>query len=77
MEGQEPYTPQAGDAIFFSKDGEAWHGEDFENHVGVVTKVENGKVYTLEGNADDHVDAREYDINDPRITGYIDVRAQS
>ncbi|MDO5295224.1 MAG: CHAP domain-containing protein [bacterium] len=76
-EGQEPYTPQAGDAIFIDWDGEAWDGGTEEDHVGVVVKVEDGVVYTLEGNADDHVMAREYPIDDPRITGYIDVRAQS
>ena len=76
-EGQEPYTPKAGDAIFIDWDGEAWDGGTEEDHVGVVVKVEDGVVYTLEGNADDHVQAREYPIDDPRITGYIDVRAQS
>lgn len=38
-------NPQSGDQIFFSKDG----GKSFY-HTGLVEKVENGRVYTIEGN---------------------------
>ena len=37
-------NPQSGDQIFFSKDG----GKSFY-HTGLVEKVENGRVYTIEG----------------------------
>lgn len=38
-------APQAGDQIFFTKDG---GGTSY--HTGVVEKVANGRVYTIEGN---------------------------
>lgn len=56
-------TPQPGDAIFFG-------GRGNEHHVGIVEKVENGKVYTVEGNSSDKVSERVYNLNDPGIGGY-------
>lgn len=38
-------NPKPGDQIFFSKDG----GKNYY-HTGLVERVENGKVYTIEGN---------------------------
>ena len=38
-------NPQPGDQIFFTNDG----GKSFY-HTGIVEKVENGRVYTIEGN---------------------------
>lgn len=38
-------TPQAGDQIFFTRDGGAT-----SYHTGIVTKVSGGRVYTVEGN---------------------------
>lgn len=38
-------SPQAGDQIFFTKDG-----GDTSYHTGVVEKVAGGRVYTIEGN---------------------------
>ena len=43
--GQFYDSPQPGDQIFFTNDG----GSTF-NHTGLVTKVEAGKVHTIEGN---------------------------
>lgn len=37
-------NPQPGDQIFFS------YGDDGYDHTGIVTKVANGRVYTIEGN---------------------------
>lgn len=37
-------NPQVGDQIFFTKDGST------SNHTGLVVKVEDGKVFTIEGN---------------------------
>lgn len=59
--GSKP--PQPGDAIFFGK-------RPSEHHVGIVQKVENGKVYTIEGNSSDKVSERVYNLNDPGISGY-------
>lgn len=60
--------PKVGDIIFFdwtdSHDGRA-------DHVGIVEKCENGKVYTIEGNSNgDICRAKEYDINSSAILGY-------
>ena len=48
------YIPNPGDIIFFD-----WDDEDGLNgqpdHVGIVEKVENGYVYTIEGNSGDRV----------------------
>lgn len=37
---------------------------------GIVQKIENGKVYTIEGNSNDSCKQREYDINSEEILGY-------
>gem|GEM_PF-6099445 len=42
------------------------HGD----HVGIVEFVENGKVYTIEGNSDNQCRQREYDLNSEDIMGY-------
>lgn len=56
-------TPQPGDAIFFGR-------RPSEHHVGIVQKVENGRVYTIEGNSGNRVAQRVYNLNDPGISGY-------
>ncbi len=53
--------PQPGDVIFFGSP---------EHHTGIVQKVENGKVYTVEGNSSDKVSERVYDLSNPGISGY-------
>lgn len=61
------YVPKSGDIIFFDwadkHDGKA-------DHVGIVDKVENGRVYTIEGNSHDECKQRDYDINSSEIRGY-------
>ena len=60
------YTPKPGDIIFFD-----WEGKGKLQHVGIVDKVENGKVYTLEGNSKgDTARAKEYPLNSKYIKGY-------
>jgi hypothetical protein len=44
------YTPQAGDLIFFNWDKKRTDDDDLQ-HVGIVEKVTNGTVYTIEGNS--------------------------
>ncbi len=44
------YEPRPGDIIFFDWDDE--NGQDgLSDHTGIVEKVENGRVYTIEGNS--------------------------
>ena len=39
-------------------------------HVGIVYKVENGIVYTIEGNTEDSCNVRERMLSDPAIIAY-------
>ena len=67
------YTPNPGDIIFFD-----WHDPDgfsgpqdgVPDHVGIVEKVENGRVYTVEGNSGDKCCQRSYPIGYYEIYGY-------
>lgn len=56
-------NPRSGDQIFFGKTGA-------EEHTGIVEKVENGVVHTIEGNTSNMVKRRTYSVNSPRIVGY-------
>lgn len=59
------YTPSAGTLIFFD-----WNGDGTSDHVGIVEKCEDGRVYTVEGNSGDAVRQRNYDVNYSCIMGY-------
>lgn len=60
-------TPIPGDYVFFDWDG----GTDPDpDHVGAVLRVENGYLYTIEGNSGGKVAVQRYPKNDPRIVGY-------
>lgn len=63
---REHITPKAGDIIFF-----IWkQGEFTPDHVGLVEKVEDGVVHTIEGNRSDKVQRFEYALNSWQIYGY-------
>lgn len=66
-DGEKIFTPLPGDLIFFD-----WiiDANDDSDHVGVVLTVNNGYVYTVEGNSADMVAVRRYKEDDPRIMGY-------
>lgn len=51
--------------IFFD-----WEPDGKPNHVGIVTKVENGRIYTVEGNSSDAVRERSYSANSDHIFGF-------
>lgn len=59
-----------GDIIFFdwSTDKDGRNGK--ADHVGIVEKVENGKVYTIEGNSSDRCRSKNYNIDSLDILGY-------
>ena len=59
------YTPREGDIIFFD-----WDNDGLANHVGIVEKVKDGKVHTIEGNSGDACKKLEYNSGDSRILGY-------
>lgn len=68
------YEPQPGDQIFFSQD----NGQSFY-HTGLVERVQNGKVYTIEGNTSSAagvidnggaVQDKSYSLSYAKIGGY-------
>ena len=62
-------TPEPGMIIFFDWDKDG--GQDGEtDHTGVVEKVEDGRVYTIEGNSGDSCRERSYPIGWYEIYGY-------
>ena len=65
------YTPNPGDIIFFDWDYPDEGGQDgIPNHVGIVEKVENGTVYTIEGNSGDSCRQKSYPVGYYEIYGY-------
>lgn len=60
-------TPEPGMVIFFQ-----WYGSDslIADHVGIVERVENGRVYTIEGNSNDQVRQNSYPVGYGEIKGY-------
>lgn len=70
--GQFYETPQPGDQIFFTNGYQS-------NHTGLVYKVDNNTVYTIEGNTSSSpgvvpnggaVSAKSYELTSSRIAGY-------
>ena len=59
------FTPKSGDIIFFD-----WEQDGHSDHVGIVEKVSNGKVYTIEGNSNNRVQKQNYKLNSKVIYGY-------
>lgn len=64
-DGDSNYTPIPGDYIFFD-----WSGGADPAHAGAVLYVEDGYVYTIEGNSGGRVAVQKYSLDDPRIVGY-------
>ena len=63
------YEPRPGDIIFFDWDDE--NGQDgLSDHTGIVEKVENGRVYTIEGNSGDSVRQRDYPLGYYEVLGF-------
>ncbi len=65
---ERTYTPSPGDIIFFD-----WRDNGVTNtadHVGIVEKVVDDRVYTVEGNSGDAVHERDYPIGYDEILGY-------
>lgn len=56
---------QPGMIIFFD-----WEPDGKPNHVGIVTKVANGYIYTVEGNSNDAVREKQYSANSNHIFGF-------
>lgn len=59
------YIPNAGDIIFFD-----WENDGMLDHVGIVERIENDYVYTIESNSDDEYRKTTYPANCEFIAGY-------
>lgn len=59
------FEPISGDIIFFD-----YEGDGIADHVGIVERVENGIVYTIEGNTDDRCGENRYRLGASPIFGY-------
>jgi len=57
--------PVPGMIIFFD-----WDSDGETDHVGIVQKVENGTVYTVEGNSGDSCRINQYSVGHYEILGY-------
>lgn len=65
--------PSPGMIIFFdwdSPNGESGPQDGLSDHTGIVEKVENGIVYTVEGNSGDACRQRQYSVGYYEILGY-------
>ena len=66
-------TPSPGMIIFYdwdSPDGESGPQDGLSDHTGIVEKVENGIVYTVEGNSGDACRQRQRAVGNYEILGY-------
>lgn len=61
--GRFDKNPKPGDQIFFGK-------TDAEEHTGIVEKIENGMVHTIEGNASNMCKRCTYSLTSSKIVGY-------
>lgn len=59
------YEPSPGDIIFFD-----WESDGLADHVGIVEKVENGLIYTVEGNTGDTCAERRYTLKSAPVYGF-------
>ena len=62
--GQWFTEPKVGDQIFF------YDNAGVINHTGIVTKVDDSNVYTVEGNSGDAVKTHGYSLSNKKIAGY-------
>ena len=59
------YEPSPGDLIFYD-----WEGDGLADHVGIVERVEDGIVYSIEGNAGDRCIENSHYLGTSPIYGY-------
>ena len=62
---RDGYNPRSGDLIVYRANGSR------AGHIGLVVKLQRGRVYTVEGNLSDRVMRRSVKPWDPAVTGFI------
>lgn len=67
----DAHVPHVGDVIFYDwQDSGIGDNKGSSDHVGIVEKVENGKITVIEGNKNDSVSRRVLNVNGRYIRGY-------
>ena len=67
----ENRTPNPGDILFYDwQDNGVGDNTGWPDHVGIVEKVENGKITVIEGNYSNSVKRRTISVNAKNIRGY-------
>ena len=67
----DSHVPSPGDVIFYDwQDNGVGDNKGSSDHVGIVEKVENGKITVIEGNKNDSVSRRVLNVNGRYIRGY-------
>lgn len=56
-------APELGDVVFFNVNGTI-------GHTGIVVRVDNNTIYTVEGNCGDAVSACKYTVTSPYVAGF-------
>ena len=59
------YEPNPGDLIFYD-----WENDGIADHVGIVERVENGLIYSVEGNVDDRCIENSHYVGTSSIYGF-------
>ena len=59
------YEPSPGDLIFYD-----WESDGLADHVGIVEKVEDGLIYTVEGNSGDRCVENRYYLGSAPVYGF-------
>ena len=67
-------TPKVGDIITFNWDQNSQQNDGWADHIGIVEKVENGIIHTIEGNSNDEVKRNTYRIGHGNIRGFASPR---
>ncbi len=67
-------TPKAGDIITFNWDQNSQQNDGWADHIGIVEKVENDIIHTIEGNSNNVVKRNTYRIGHGNIRGFASPR---
>ena len=67
-------TPSAGDIITFNWDKDTQQNDGWADHIGIVEKVENAIIHTIEGNSNNVVKRNTYRIGHGNIRGFATPR---
>ncbi|MCR1961835.1 CHAP domain-containing protein [Thomasclavelia cocleata] len=62
------HIPKTGDLIFFD-----WQQDGISDHVGIIERVENNIIYTIEGNSSNQVKRNNYLLKSKVIFGYSQI----